>query len=122
VDEFADRDLSVFTSARVREGAAVLTVFHERDGDWQFLSNHEESGSEALFVHVGHLTDHDSTLREIADLPLGWKAWRAGLGAEWERHRSLTTKSTCRSSRSGRALDAEGAVNKTAVCVPLWRH
>jgi hypothetical protein len=81
-----DWELGVFTSTWVRDGAPILTVFHDRDGDWQFLSNREQSGAEAVLVHVGHLVDEDPTLRDVADLPIGWKAWRVVHDGDWTRN------------------------------------
>jgi len=80
-----DPDLGVFTSVQVRDGAPILTVLHDRTGDWQFLSNREMTGSDALFVHVGHLADNDPTVRKIADLPIGWRASRAAPDGDWTR-------------------------------------
>jgi hypothetical protein len=76
VPQFTDPKLGVFTSTRVRDGLPVLLVFHDGDGDWQFLSSVEESADEGLHIHVSHLLDNDETLGQLADLPLGWKAWR----------------------------------------------
>jgi hypothetical protein len=47
VSQFKDPELGVTTSTRVRDGLPVLLVFHERDGEWQFLSGAEESPDEA---------------------------------------------------------------------------
>jgi hypothetical protein len=85
VSQFKDPELGVTTSTRVRDGLPVLLVFHERDGEWQFLSGAEESPDEALNVHVTHLLDDDETLEQLADLPVGWQAWRSSAGAAWRR-------------------------------------
>jgi hypothetical protein len=86
VRQFEDPTLGVFTSGRVlHDGLPVLLVFHDRDGDWQFLSSLEEDEAEALHIHVSHLLDADGTLGEVADLPLEWKAWRSSVRGEWIR-------------------------------------
>jgi hypothetical protein len=63
----------------------VLLVFHDLDGDWQFLSSHEEQASEIAFIHLSHLLQRDETLDLLADLPPGWKAWRRAAGDDWVR-------------------------------------
>jgi len=81
---FLDRELGVYTSTRVLEQREpVLVVFHDRDGDWQFLSGKESEASEAMYVHIEHLLSLDSTLELIASLPIGWKAWRQTIHAPW---------------------------------------
>jgi hypothetical protein len=82
---FENRQLGVFTSTQVQSGLPVLLVFHDRDGDWQFLSSLEEDATEALHVHVSHLLDDDETLEQLADLPIGWKAWRWSVPDSWTR-------------------------------------
>jgi hypothetical protein len=84
----------------------VLLVFHEQDGDWQFLSSLEANASEVLHIHLSHLLDADATLGEVADLPLGWKAWRLSVGEEWIREPTPTTRNRSKvgdSSRDARA-------------------
>jgi hypothetical protein len=55
--------LGVFSSRLVMEDQMpVLLVFHE-DGDWQFLSSHEEHEDEIVLIHLGHVLDWDSSLR-----------------------------------------------------------
>jgi hypothetical protein len=85
VPHFPDRNLGVFTSTLVRDGVPVLLVFHDDNNDWQFLSSKEEAAAEILLTHVSHLLDTDPTLDEIANLPLGWKAWRWSVGEDWIR-------------------------------------
>jgi hypothetical protein len=79
-------DLGVFTSARVMErGEPICLVFHDEDGDWQFLSGYEERAHEVRLVHVEHIIGWDDTVVAIADLPRGWKAWRESPEHQWMR-------------------------------------
>lgn len=82
---FPDLKLGVFTSTLVREGHPVLLVFHDEDGDWQFLSSKEEREDECVLAHIGHLLDSDTSLETVADLPPGWKAWRLSVVDDWVR-------------------------------------
>lgn len=80
-----DPTLGVYTSTTVRDGAPVLLVFHDEDGDWQFLASTEETADEIVLAHAAHLLDADESLEALSDLPLGWKAWRWSASEDWYR-------------------------------------
>ena len=69
----------------------VLLVTHYDNGDWSFScgkpdhSDNEEAENEYFWIGVGHLTDEDSALHTVANLPLGWSAERTELGTKWNR-------------------------------------
>lgn len=82
---FAAPELRIYTSTIVKSGSPVLLVFHEDDGTWQFLASTETQPEEIVVAHISHLLDADGTLDYLADLPLGWKAWRESPDDPWER-------------------------------------
>lgn len=59
----------------------------EDDGGWQFLSR--ASGTpkieNALVVGLQEVVITDHRLLELADLPIGWCAWRDKIGDPWCR-------------------------------------
>lgn len=71
----------------VFKSKSVLHVFHEKDGDWQFLGLEDADEKKIALVHVSHLIEKDSTLTEITDLPRGWHAWRRKVGGEWAQEK-----------------------------------
>ncbi|MCC9608731.1 DUF2185 domain-containing protein [Blastopirellula sp. JC732] len=81
-----------FTSKSVvEEGAWIHYVSHdEEDGAWQFhsLDGIPESESDARIVSLRTMLRIDPRLAEIADLPLGWIAWRDSVDEPWKRCRS----------------------------------
>lgn len=84
-------ELAVLTSWRILRGEEWCRyVSHEDEegGGWQF---HPSSGwtpmTEAALVSLRQILAHDATLSAVADLPLGWCAWRDGRGAPWARGR-----------------------------------
>jgi hypothetical protein len=83
------RDCAVITlKSIVFRGAAVLVVCHdEEDGGWQFLDGGALEVSEGAVVGLGEMVERDPTLLEVADLPLGWRAWRKSVGGPWRRAR-----------------------------------
>jgi hypothetical protein len=82
-------DVMVFTSRDVVErGNWIHYVGHDLDdGAWQFLSINgaPESELDARLVLLRNIVELDPTLKEVADLPLGWIAWRNSKEAKWKR-------------------------------------
>lgn len=83
--EDAVNTISYCTAQVVRQGVPVLQVVHDWDGDWQFLHSSTEEPGECLLACMGCMVERDPSLRELADLPLGWSASRAQPGAAWQR-------------------------------------
>jgi len=55
----------------------------EDDGGWQFLCGTTNDEADARIVGLGTVVKCDASVNELADLPLGWRAWRASLDAPW---------------------------------------
>jgi hypothetical protein len=85
--KFADADnTAVFTTTFVLNGKDITTVYHDvDDGAWQFMSDDEFEGlgTVAKVVGLGEIVKMDSTLLEIADLPLGYYAYRKSRSDSW---------------------------------------
>jgi hypothetical protein len=79
----------VFTSSAVMfEGLPILLVSHDADDQaWQFVNGHGDTddGMKPILVHAHHLVELDESVAQLADLPLGWRAWRPDPDAEWLR-------------------------------------
>ena len=79
---------SVFSSQRVvKDGQAILAVFHEEDGDWQFLHGEIIEDDEIAVICMACAYDNDPTLGDLADLPRGWMATRSSADSPWQRER-----------------------------------
>jgi hypothetical protein len=81
------RNVATFTVREIVEGASpVLLVNHDNDdGAWQFLTGSEVSTSDLMIVGLGQMVKLDPSLEQLADLPLGWRAYREGPGKPWNR-------------------------------------
>ena len=83
-------NVAVFVSRRILDAEEwVYYVCHdEDDGSWLF---HPRSGvtpeNEMKIVGLKTMVDLDPTILSLADLPVGWCAWREEEGAEWQRIR-----------------------------------
>jgi hypothetical protein len=77
-------NLGVYTSRQVLEGASILYVYHNENGDWQFHTSLEPDLNDAKLVCLSEITKLDPTINEIYHLQYGWWAWRDTQDAEWQ--------------------------------------
>ena len=86
----ASLNTAALTTRDIVDGSAlILYVTHdEDDGGWQFLPGSTVTSDDARVVGLGWICGLDPTLRELADLPEGWRAWREHPGAAWQRRSS----------------------------------
>lgn len=81
-----DPNLGVITTAPVLAGAPIMMVSHDvDDGGWQFLCGTTNDPTDGRIVHLQEILAMDPTVSEVADLPLGWIAFRSTVGGEWTR-------------------------------------
>jgi hypothetical protein len=76
-------DSQVVVMRNAFDGVPVTSVFHERDGDWQFLTGRPEPGT-AERRRLGQVLATEPALRELAGLPRGMWAHRDGPGEPWQ--------------------------------------
>jgi predicted adenylyl cyclase CyaB len=85
---FADpQDTVVVTLERILRGdSSLLLVTHDADdGYWQFLDGEHVFEEDGATVYLGEMVQFDPSLLELADLPLGWYAWRDAPECPWQR-------------------------------------
>ena len=80
----------VFTTRMVMEKRDwIAYAFHDADdGGWQFHGSSEFSESDAMLIRLDEILQLDHSLNDLADLPLGWQAWRDSADSKWQRARS----------------------------------
>ena len=70
----------------VFDGEPILYVVHEaEDGSWQFLDGKPLEMANAALVGLGTIVSQDASVLEVADLPLGWSAFRSSVNSAWRR-------------------------------------
>ncbi|HEY2891505.1 MAG TPA: hypothetical protein VGJ31_12795 [Dongiaceae bacterium] len=85
-------NLAVIVHRNIISGEkAIALVTHDvDDGGWQFLS--DEIGplneSDGMVVGLGQIVTRDPSLMTLANLPVGWRAWRPSKDAPWQRSKS----------------------------------
>lgn len=76
----------VYLSQAVHKGVEPVTyISHDHDGDWQFHGDSMSGGHPPVISCFHHPIDADPTLKELADLPIGWYAERLSPSEAWIR-------------------------------------
>jgi hypothetical protein len=85
--KFSEPDnTAVFTTRFVTDKKEITHVTHEKeDGAWQFFSDDQFDNFESVakIVGLGEIIKMDSTIHELADMPLGYEANRKFKGDKW---------------------------------------
>lgn len=63
----------------------IVHVVRGSDGDWQFLSAEGADEAALKMVALKTVLSRHPYIEEVADLPLGWEAWRVDASAPWSR-------------------------------------
>ncbi|HEX3264261.1 MAG TPA: hypothetical protein VHR16_01215 [Candidatus Limnocylindrales bacterium] len=80
------RNAAALTCRSILEGAPILHVSHDvEDGGWQFLDGNDADEDQARVIGMGTAVGLDASLLQVADLPVGWVAWRQAVGEPWRR-------------------------------------
>src|SRR5690348_9784706 len=84
------QNLAVVTIKRiVNDGQPILYASHDEDDrGWQFLDGGIFTVEDAMLVSLQHVVQIDPTVKDLANLPLGWYAERAAAGQPWKRAKS----------------------------------
>jgi hypothetical protein len=77
---------------------------------WQFLCGLADRSEDARVVGLHSILQLDSSVAELANLPLGWRAWRAARGESWSRCKEprLVSAQEYRATAVSRMLDITG--------------
>lgn len=68
-----------------RQSPILLVTHDSDDGSWQFLGATTDDASEGRVVAISSIVELDATVTELANLPLGWRAWRDSPQLPWKR-------------------------------------
>jgi len=91
-----DPHTTAFLSETVQKGTEPVTYVSRDadDGAWRFLGARTSDGGGAVISCLHHPIDRDSSLAELADLPLGWYAIRARVEEPWIRRKHSANDAT----------------------------
>ena len=79
-------NVAVITTQAVLDGAWIARVsIDEEEGGWQFHALPDPLEEDARVVALRRIYQLDPSIAELADLPLGGRAWRTAPDAAWQR-------------------------------------
>ena len=78
--------MAAITTRQVLEGRPILRVVHyDDDHSWAFTCGTTNDEADGRVISMEEAVTLDSTIREVSDLPPGWRAWRRAAGGKWQR-------------------------------------
>lgn len=75
---------AITTTYVVRNHSAITNVYHDADGDWQFLGDEEVTEADALVLALGEIIELDPSVKEVLDMKMGCSAHRASKTDAWK--------------------------------------
>jgi hypothetical protein len=82
------KNRAVFTTRpAVEEHRPIVLVFHDAEGDWQFLCGTTNRAEDGRLVSLESVVKSSPSVLELADLPVGWQAIRESPDRPWQRMR-----------------------------------
>ena len=63
----------------------MLVTHDAADGMWQFLCGTTNDDADGRVIGLATALDLDPSVEELADLSLGWRAWRTEPTGHWQR-------------------------------------
>lgn len=82
------KNLAVVSTRKIfGQGGWIAYVSHDaQDNSWQFYGNEDEVDQhDLILVGLVEIVELDETVEQLADLPLGWHAWRDAKTSPWKR-------------------------------------
>ena len=78
------QERSVYTTRFVLDDdLPILLVSHDPDGEWEFLCGTTDNPKDSRQVMLSEMVELDPRVLEVADLPVGWRAFRDRLDGPW---------------------------------------
>ena len=80
-----DPKLAVLTTKYIIYEHAVIThVYHDADGDWQFLGSQITKSEDAMIVSLEQIIKRDQSISELLEMPLNSHAYRDSIDDKWQ--------------------------------------
>jgi hypothetical protein len=81
------RNCAVHTTREVLERAEpILHVTHDSDDHgWQFIGSSDGTLENGKIIALHEAVELDPSVLQLADLPIGWHAWRDSVEEPWIR-------------------------------------
>ncbi|MGB4093323.1 MAG: hypothetical protein WBK46_15500 [Ruminococcus flavefaciens] len=74
----------ITTKAVIMNERPIVLVFHDKDdGMWEFLDGEDVNEENAAVVSLSEILELDKSLNELAELPIGFGAFRDDKDQDW---------------------------------------
>ena len=82
-------NVAAITTRQVLEGTPILRVVHyDDDHSWAFTCGTTNDEADGRMISMREAVGLDPTIKEVADLLPGWRAWRRDAGETWQREQA----------------------------------
>jgi len=80
-----DENTAVITTKTIiKRQKPIVLVFHDKDdGMWEFLDGEDVNEENATIVSLSEILEIDNSLNGLAELPIGFGAFRDGEDKDW---------------------------------------
>ena len=73
----------------------ILLVSHDADDHgWQFIGSSDGTSENGRIILLSEAVELDPSVLQLADLPVGWHAWRGSVKEPWIREIAPDATST----------------------------
>ena len=76
---------TITTNQVMYEKLPILYVYHEIEGDWQFLCGTTNKSEDMMLVSLKNVVEIDNSINELHNLGIGEYSWRESLNDIWKR-------------------------------------
>ncbi|MCW3463036.1 DUF4262 domain-containing protein [Chitinophaga nivalis] len=81
---YEERNIGVYVTSQAFKGDPILYVYHDEEGDWQFLTSETPDANDVKLVCLEEITRLDPGINHLFHLQYGWRAWRNTAGDAWQ--------------------------------------
>ena len=61
----------------------IISVYHDLDGDWQFMGKEDVTEDDAVVLSLGQILDIDSSVKDVLNIGKGYSAHRKTKTDSW---------------------------------------
>lgn len=81
------KNCAVFVTREVmcRDEPILLVIHDDGDDSWSFIGTSDGALENGMIVGLEEVVALDSALMQLADLPIGWRAYRHSFNGAWIR-------------------------------------
>lgn len=75
---------AVITTNHIINGAPILEVIHDEEGDWQFMGGQDVTEENASVVSLEQILEIDPSVKDVLDIDSSTVAFRVNEECKWQ--------------------------------------